>query len=305
MGLPPRVRGNRPRRTHLHPKHGSIPACAGEPSQPTRRHTSPTVYPRVCGGTVRTGHAAAGVEGLSPRVRGNPLEAAQVGTERGSIPACAGEPALVPSSSYQLVVYPRVCGGTGAYVDEVRALMGLSPRVRGNRDQAAYGDRQLGSIPACAGEPSSTTCDTCGKPVYPRVCGGTQRLRFRPGGCRGLSPRVRGNLEVRGDIAGQAGSIPACAGEPRGACTPGHPCGVYPRCWGGSPAHAGIDPRRPPDWEGVRGNPPSTSQSGGLLGSIPACAGEPPQHFPVWGSPRVYPRVCGGTPPALPSLGVS
>ena len=52
LGLSPRVRGNlrgpRPHRL----KHGSIPACAGEPSRSSRLERLPRVYPRVCGGTV-------------------------------------------------------------------------------------------------------------------------------------------------------------------------------------------------------------------------------------------------------------
>ena len=50
--------------------------------------------------------------------------------------------------------------------------------------------------------------------VYPRVCGGTVRLRRRPHCDWGLSPRVRGNRRpVRVDVV-REGSIPACAGEP-------------------------------------------------------------------------------------------
>ena len=51
MGLSPRVRGNPPRACHASPPDGSIPACAGEPSE-IHPCTDPAgVYPRVCGGT--------------------------------------------------------------------------------------------------------------------------------------------------------------------------------------------------------------------------------------------------------------
>ena len=50
--------------------------------------------------------------------------------------------------------------------------------------------------------------------VYPRVCGGTTRKRWKIGLENGLSPRVRGNrLEDKCFYAVRR-SIPACAGEP-------------------------------------------------------------------------------------------
>ena len=52
--------------------------------------------------------------------------------------------------------------------------------------------------------------------VYPRVCGGTALMRAQSTQTCGLSPRVRGNLPVGSVFAGFDGSIPACAGEPRG-----------------------------------------------------------------------------------------
>ena len=70
-GLSPRVRGN-PRRGDASRVHrGSIPACAGEPSQGDSRGNLDRVYPRVCGGTCRRQHHGGPAGGLSPRVRGN------------------------------------------------------------------------------------------------------------------------------------------------------------------------------------------------------------------------------------------
>ena len=74
-------------------------------------------------------------------------------------------------------VYPRVCGGTFVVVASVWYWMGLSPRVRGNRRGRHGGAVLMGSIPACAGEPTADTS------------------RF-------------GQFD---------GSIPACAGEPPAA----------------------------------------------------------------------------------------
>ena len=91
-GLSPRVRGNPPALYETGGPGGSIPACAGEPGTPRRKGAWGGVYPRVCGGTRRRVRTRLPVEGLSPRVRGNPLASRLGGAPRRSIPACAGEP---------------------------------------------------------------------------------------------------------------------------------------------------------------------------------------------------------------------
>ena len=73
---------------------GSIPACAGEPPKPTPGANIASVYPRVCGGTRDACSKSEGTCGLSPRVRGNPTLWASQTRRIGSIPACAGEPAI-------------------------------------------------------------------------------------------------------------------------------------------------------------------------------------------------------------------
>ena len=51
-------------------------------------------------------------------------------------------------------VYPRVCGGTSLDFPAGPKKRGLSPRVRGNLRPVASETSNVGSIPACAGEPS-------------------------------------------------------------------------------------------------------------------------------------------------------
>ena len=70
---------------------------------------------------------------------------------------------------------------------------------------------------------------------------------------------------------------------------------VYPRVCGGTPidhvpgsADSGLSPR-------VRGNQAFTRKKSISVGSIPACAGEPPKCDSNKGEQPVYPRVCGGT----------
>ena len=187
-------------------------------------------------------------------MRGNLGGAVGAADDRGSIPACAGEPRLTAQRPRKALVYPRVCGGTSRDWRRRKCPAGLSPRVRGNLANWPAGDYVRRSIPACAGEPSIPAALPPGREVYPRVCGGTQLRGGRLGQSIGLSPRVRGNRHLRSPLMNAERSIPACAGEPLGACPqrPGH--AVYPRvcggtwwAWAGRWWWSGLSPR-------VRGN---------------------------------------------------
>ena len=192
-------------------------------------------------------------------------------------------------------VYPRVCGGTSSTDRRTVIAWGLSPRVRGNPIRRTVQRRERRSIPACAGEPQGKPEMDARQRVYPRVCGGTHRPESRgPRNC-GLSPRVRGNPPARKPRPPKLRSIPACAGEPPRCRGSPWSMWVYPRVCGGTsepdPHHGngyGLSPR-------VRGNRLDLRSWSCGVGSIPACAGEPPRHEPANQPYSVYPRVCGGT----------
>ena len=127
------------------------------------------------------------------------------------------------------------------------------------------------------------------------MCGGTASSWGVNRTVKGLSPRVRGNRTFRAFDQVIDGSIPACAGEPPAAPRRTQPPTVYPRVCGGTcpqwpplPPARGLSPR-------VRGNHHVRAHGSLLLGSIPACAGEPRARPPAPGRGGVYPRVCGGT----------
>ena len=263
----------------------------------------------MCGGTFSWSWQSLPSDGLSPRVRGNRSRPVSRSRQRRSIPACAGEPRRVAAAGVSPKVYPRVCGGTAANGPPPLHARGLSPRVRGNHHpQRADGGGQ-GSIPACAGEPGRHRSVTGRGRVYPRVCGGTPATRPAALVAPGLSPRVRGNLDQRSPATGRRRSIPACAGEPQFRRLRLRLPRVYPRVCGGTqsgpnpcnPAQ-GLSPR-------VRGNPPGAGLGRRHLGSIPACAGEPPPPRYRLQCRQVYPRVCGGTQsgpnPCNPAQGLS
>ena len=132
-GLSPRVRGNLRCIQPMQAVMRSIPACAGEPASSRSPPASPSVYPRVCGGTCFSIASVRFTSGLSPRVRGNQGKTESLISGRGSIPACAGEPEGACRNGPHPRVYPRVCGGTEPLTEPTRNGEGLSPRVRGNR----------------------------------------------------------------------------------------------------------------------------------------------------------------------------
>ena len=294
-GLSPRVRGNPAHRPLRATGRRSIPACAGEPVKIAVAPRPGEVYPRVCGGTPDGPEHYDGTSGLSPRVRGNLRATEEMLPCRGSIPACAGEPAAHLIGPGLRGVYPRVCGGTPPPPYSEPSAGGLSPRVRGNPANGIYAVGTIRSIPACAGEPYWLCVGQFVRAVYPRVCGGTPgALHWLTLG-QGLSPRVRGNRTCACPAGRTARSIPACAGEPSGISVTCGMAAVYPRVCGGTARgiavednDVGLSPR-------VRGNRTFRLWRAPGWRSIPACAREPPVHTPAQCPAVVYPRVCGGT----------
>ena len=162
--LSPRVRGNRLQVAIARPHQASIPAGAGEPYGQIVLEPNTEVYPHACGGTgTRKRPSAVPVHpGLSPRVRGNPLDATHV---RYGLPTWALSPRVRGNHATKAtdaevdrrVVYPRPCGGTAIICTGARIAMAwVYPRACGgtltHRSNRALVP-SLGSIPARAGEP--------------------------------------------------------------------------------------------------------------------------------------------------------
>jgi len=215
------------------------------------------------------------VQGLSPRVRGSPAFARPPRDAAGSIPARAGEPLCGRSRRCKIGVYPRACGGALLTFGRVQGDVGLSPRVRGSRVEAALKSMGPGSIPARAGEPASACARMCADGVYPRACGGAWGTGLEQQSRGGLSPRVRGSPHQLRRAERRFGSIPARAGEPMSAGRFTPASGVYPRACGGADRAdwakaelAGLSPR-------VRGSLRGDGAGAPAHGSIPARAGEP------------------------------
>ena len=92
----------------------SIPAPAGEPKSAVLDAHHNRVYPRACGGTLRSSRPCRFLTGLSPRVRGNQMAGIKNLTHRrGLSPRVRGnQMAGINGNVTHPGVYPRACGGT-------------------------------------------------------------------------------------------------------------------------------------------------------------------------------------------------
>ena len=212
-GLSPRVRGNLIQLGEVWPKPSLSPRVRGNLIQLGEVWPKPGLSPRVRGNPSFSRSSLVGERSI-PACAGNRAGRTVHASREGSIPACAGEPTKSWNRLPGARVYPRVCGGTSKKAAMDVSRKGLSPRVRENPLRGIRHPQRIGSIPACAGEPNfGESVQRCER-VYPRVCGGTFSVNCRSIVKPGLSPRVRGNLDL--DFLDQPdfGSIPACAGEP-------------------------------------------------------------------------------------------
>ncbi len=160
--------------------------------------------------------------GLSPRGRGNRSSLARSRwCSDGSIPAWAGEPSMPGMCSYRIGSIPAWAGEPYATrrPGSESPLHGLSPRGRGNHDDAVIPAMVLRVYPRVGGGTAASASAQC-KPISiglsPRGRGNLLQLLDR-GWPLGLSPRGRGNLsDYRTPATGSPveGSIPAWAGEP-------------------------------------------------------------------------------------------
>ncbi len=275
VGPSPPARGSPSVPPSTHPPAGSIPACAGEPSPPRRDHTASRVHPRLRGGAPPDDHGASGVVGPSPPARGSREVQDGPRRERGSIPACAGEPTAASRNIACAWVHPRLRGGALTMLGEAFRLSGPSPPARGSPTPASRWARGRGSIPACAGEPHPTRGHEVGGRVHPRLRGGAPSPLRGDEVVEGPSPPARGSPKAEEDEGARGGSIPACAGEPTGNRHGARKSWVHPRLRGGAtvPPMSTSTPMGPSP--PARGSHTLDQPVDSVVRSIPACAGEP------------------------------
>ena len=216
-----------------------------------------------------------------------------------SIPASAGQPQHVRGSARCSWVYPRECGAARSCQCRQHWRHGLSPRVRGSLPDNRRAAKQVGSIPASAGQPCRRGAHMDIHTVYPRECGAAHVMPPIVGTGTGLSPRVRGSPDQLLRMEVRPGSIPASAGQPLVGVQNACQSLVYPRECGAAveprpfrPKDTGLSPR-------VRGSHHGDKPGRMRQGSIPASAGQPINARPACGDTTVYPRECGAAPRSI------
>ena len=125
------------------------------------------------------------------------------------------------------------------------------------------------------------------------MCGADVLAAVLDAGVEGSSPRVRGRLAGDHPRRGQAGLIPACAGQTYEAKHTLQEVRAHPRVCGADCSKAsciigelGSSPR-------VRGRPFGAIKAARAVGLIPACAGQTALDGVEDHSVGAHPRVCG------------
>ena len=154
-------------------------------------------------------------------------------------------------------------------------IEGLSPRVRGSRTVNLKHHLVLRSIPASTGQPVWSSMRRVSSKVYPREYGAASLRSVILPADRGLSPRVRGSLQVIGRPRPDTRSIPASTGQPASPRPYRLRLQVYPREYGAacfpkfpSSIRYGLSPR-------VRGSLSLVWTLALNTRSIPASTGQP------------------------------
>ena len=213
-------------------------------------------------------------KGLSPHLRGSPIERRAVERQEGPIPAPAGEPERNWRSKPKYGAYPRTCGGAVRHLPDVLPASGLSPHLRGSLDPHRARPGGCGPIPAPAGEPRRSSRPAFPTWAYPRTCGGAAKVFPTGVPGMGLSPHLRGShRRVMLDWITVWAYPRTCGGAWRGS----------------DRAHwlAGLSPH-------LRGSPGAERAPPLGDGPIPAPAGEPPNVRTRPLRIGAYPRTCGG-----------
>ena len=175
--MPPHMRGKAAPRDGQQFRTGNTPACAG------KSRWSQTIYhrlrdhPRVRGEKTLPIGPLHIFRGSPPRARGKVGLIAGHEAHRGITPACAGKSFLHFRCGSYVWDHPRVCGEKGTRRDNLRAVLGSPPRVRGKVYAGCKFAVYRGITPACAGKSNRAHGRDHSCWDHPRVCGEKQQRR--------------------------------------------------------------------------------------------------------------------------------
>ena len=174
--------------------------------------------------------------GSSPRLRGTLADLPHAVTDRGIIPALAGNTETAGPFSNTFGDHPRACGEHVDIVSQGDSNMGSSPRLRGTPARRPTMRARPGIIPALAGNTIVSVARGNRTRDHPRACGEHARHWQQPPLDEGSSPRLRGTLHQIVFQRRRRGIIPALAGNtPRPPCLRVD-CGIIPALAGNTTA---------------------------------------------------------------------
>ena len=190
-----------------------IPACAGNTGVGVGVWLLCGDHPRMRGEHTAVTWLLSGTVGSSPHARGTLPHPGGWTQHHGIIPACAGNTGADHSNHQRQRDHPRMRGEHSHLARKRVHDQGSSPHARGTRPAHAELPRDLGIIPACAGNTFVLSPVRVKNRDHPRMRG-EHMTRYRPPVTRaGSSPHARGTHVSLCKLDYPTGIIPACAGN--------------------------------------------------------------------------------------------
>ena len=171
-------------------------------------------------------------QGPSPLARGSRGVEQRRAFRAGSIPARAGQPTPHLPKPDAAGVHPRSRGAAPASAPDGNLATGPSPLARGSLPIEHAHQVAKGSIPARAGQPTSSSGRRRRRWVHPRSRGAAGMVVYDVHRHKGPSPLARGSRCSRAWCGSVGGSIPARAGQPHRTTSFLRPIRVHPRSRG-------------------------------------------------------------------------
>ena len=150
---------------------GSSPRMRGTPADDSDHCPPFRDHPRACGEHLMFEPAEHIGQGSSPRMRGTQSESHTRKLITGIIPAHAGNTHRPRGHGRRRRDHPRACGEHASGAPCAEARRGSSPRMRGTRDDRRTAGRNLGIIPAHAGNTRPRRARPRFAGDHPRACG--------------------------------------------------------------------------------------------------------------------------------------
>ena len=171
---------------------GIIPAHAGNTQRRGVWQGHRRDHPRACGEHSMLKAAANASTGSSPRMRGTLTFVGEEERQPGIIPAHAGNTTSYVECRNRSRDHPRACGEHRFHTKSFMYCRGSSPRMRGTLGRLAGHGRNIGIIPAHAGNTPHRLPSIPDTGDHPRACGEHQFDRWLAEAGAGSSPRMRG-----------------------------------------------------------------------------------------------------------------